>query len=109
MSDIPVAPGSQAFAEQVRTRFRTGLAGAETLELELAEVVEHHASPKMECFSLFFRGPASPLLQQGIRRLEHAHLGVLELFLTPISLSPEGATYEAVFYRNRPDRSQPKP
>ena len=92
---------SKAFAEQLHTKFRASLTGGETLELELAEVVEHPTAPKLECFSLFFRGPASTLLHQGTRKLEHSHLGVMELFLTPIAGDPEDATYEVVFNRYR--------
>jgi hypothetical protein len=102
MSDTLSTTSKQAFAEQLHTQFRTGLAGTETMELELAEIVDHPTVPDMECFSLFFRGPASPLLPQGMRKLEHAHLGAMELFLTPIALDPQGATYEAVFNRNKP-------
>jgi hypothetical protein len=52
-----------------------------------------------------FRGPLEPILPQGIYRLEHEHLGALELFIVPIgpnknANSAEGPTamlYEAVF------------
>jgi hypothetical protein len=93
---------SKVFAEQLHTRFRTVLAGPETVELELAEVVDHPTVPHMECFSLFFRGPASVLLHQGMRKLEHPHLGAMDLFITPLALDDKGATYEVVFNRNKP-------
>ena len=48
-------------------------------------------------FSLVFRGPLEPVLPQGIRRLEHAGLGELDLFLVPIGPDEVGMRYEAVF------------
>ena len=99
MPDILSNLNSKVFAEQLHSKFKTCPTGSETLELELAEVVDHPAAPQMECFSLFFLGPASPLLRQGTRKLVHLQLGAMELFLTPVALGPEGATYEAVFHR----------
>ena len=48
-------------------------------------------------FSLLFRGPAEPLLPQSIQRLEHAELGVLEIFIVPLAPDAGGARYEAIF------------
>jgi hypothetical protein len=48
-------------------------------------------------FSLTFRGPPEPILAQRIRRLRHADLGALELFLVPIGRDGAGIRYEAVF------------
>jgi hypothetical protein len=102
MSDTISTPSYQAFTEQVRTKFRTSVAGAEHMELELTEVVDHRANPDMECFSLFFRGPTSPVLEQLIRKVEHPRLGAMLLFMTPIALDKEGAMYEVVFNRKKP-------
>jgi hypothetical protein len=102
MSDTISNPSNQAFIEQVRTKFRTSVAGAEDIELELTEIVDHQANPGSECFSLFFRGPTSPMLQQSMRRVEHPGLGAMLLFFTPIALDQEGAMYEVVFNRKKP-------
>ena len=48
-------------------------------------------------FSLVFRGPRDVSLEQRIHRLEHAELGVLELFLVPIGPDALGLRYEAIF------------
>ncbi len=48
-------------------------------------------------FSLEFRGPHDPALEQGIVTVTHPALGDLDLFLVPIGLTPEGARYEAAF------------
>jgi hypothetical protein len=77
-------------------------------EVELAEVNEHPQSAGGTFrvpFSVVFRGPLEPIMPQGIYRLEHEHLGALELFIVPIgpnknANSAEGPTamlYEAVF------------
>jgi len=39
----------------------------------------------------------TPLLPQRIYPMEHAHLGVFELFLVPIGPDQHGMGYEAVF------------
>lgn len=48
-------------------------------------------------FALVFRGPAAPVLPQGIRHLRHDDLGELELFLVPLGVDAGGARYEAAF------------
>jgi hypothetical protein len=76
-----------SFAPHQGSRFALG--GA---QLELAEVKSLGAGTgAREPFSLLFLGP--PELPQRIHRLEHAELGVLELFLVPIG----PGRYEAIF------------
>ena len=48
-------------------------------------------------FSLVFRGPPEPLLPQAIYPLRHRDLGVLEIFVVPISREADGLRYEAIF------------
>lgn len=76
--------------------------GGNPLVLELVSVtplpstgVGHRAAP----FSLEFRGPNEPLLEQAIHSLEHDGLGRLELFLVPLGPDPETdrMRYEAIF------------
>lgn len=87
------------FREHLHTRFKA--AAADSVELELVEVQEHPGSPKLECYSLLFHGPNSLRLPQGTHRLQHAALGELELFLTPVAGDQSGFTYESVFNRFR--------
>jgi hypothetical protein len=70
-----------------------------TLTLELSAVLGTglKGAAMREQFSLHFRGPATPLLPQSIYRLQHQDIGVLDLFLVPISRDATGTTYEAVF------------
>jgi Domain of unknown function (DUF6916) len=91
---------SKIFREQLHTQF-TVHAGGQPLLLELVEVSEREDSPRVEFFSLHFRGPLNPQLAQQIHRLEHERLGDFEIFLTPISADSQGAVYEAIFHRFR--------
>ncbi|MDQ3262850.1 MAG: hypothetical protein M3Y59_04200 [Myxococcota bacterium] len=52
-----------------------------------------------ESFALRFRGPATPMLQQGTYPFTHAELGTLALFVVPVAKDATGADYEAVFNR----------
>ncbi|HEY4095926.1 MAG TPA: hypothetical protein VGM33_10465 [Baekduia sp.] len=74
------------------------------LDLELLDARTHAPdAPPVDAtgvrspFSLTFRGPREPLLPQRIRRLEHAAVGPLELFLVPIGQDATGTRYQAVF------------
>ena len=50
-----------------------------------------------EPFSLILRGPATPLLEQGIYALRHPRLGPTELFLVPIGRDAQCTRYEVTF------------
>lgn len=90
------------FREQLHSKFNVQQEKGGAIPLELVDVVENDTSPKMEVFSLYFRGPFSPRLGQQIHRLEHDSLGTLEIFLTPIEADREnGTVYESVFHRFR--------
>jgi hypothetical protein len=79
------------FAALRGERFRIGVP---PFEAELIEVTEIPREPGGRTpFSLVFQGGSSPPLPQGIHRLEHENLGVIEVFLVPIAAD----RYEAVF------------
>jgi hypothetical protein len=92
---------SRIFTENLHTKCKVQAGPADTIQLELIEVGERPTSPRMECFSVLFQGPASPVLPQRIWKLEHPRLGTFSLFLTPLGVNESGATYEAVFHRHR--------
>jgi hypothetical protein len=102
-----------AFAEHVPSTFLLRVSSEEAYPLELTRVVEHNYSPKTEQFSLFFRGPLSPIFSQMIHLLEHEKLGSLNLFLVPLGPENGSMRYECAFSRFRKDppqpESQPKP
>ena len=102
MSSILDSLNSQIFTGQLHTKFSIHLQGMDPLTVELVEVNERN-TPRTEAFSLLFRGPASPRLNQQIHDLEHAKLGRFPLFLTAVAGDSESITYEAVFHRLRKD------
>jgi hypothetical protein len=93
---------AKLFREQLHSQFKVQHEPAGTISLELVDVAENDSSPRMEFFSLQFRGPFRPRLDQQTHRLEHEKLGEFEIFLTPVSADQQnGAIYEAVFHRFR--------
>lgn len=48
-------------------------------------------------FALRFRGPAAPVLRQGMHDLDHAALPLPGLFLVPLGPDGDGQLYEAIF------------
>jgi hypothetical protein len=89
---------SKAFAGSLQTHFSLE-APANVGPLKLVAVNEANYSPKVENFSLLFRGPLAPVLPQCIYRLTHDTLGSMEIFLVPVGPDGEGMQYEAVFNR----------
>ena len=92
---------AKIFAEHLHTKFQLNGNAAGPLTMELEEIKEGEPSPKVELFSVFFRGPAAPFLPQQIYRLEHDKLGDFELFLTAVATDEKGILYESVFHRFR--------
>lgn len=77
-------------------------------QLKLADVTQANGNPTgtiRTSFAVLFHGPIEPVLPQGIYRLEHERLGVLELFIVPVgpdepsgpASQPAAMRYEAVF------------
>ena len=93
---------SKSFAEQLHTRFQVRAGEAAPVMLELTEINEPSTPPHIELFSLQFRGPVAPRLQQQIHRFEHEKLGTFDLFVTVIGGDQAGTTYEVIFHRLRP-------
>ena len=67
------------------------------IDLTLVDVIEHLHTARQETFSVFFHGPASPSLQQGMYHLCNDKLGDMDIFLVPIGRDGDGYQYEAVF------------
>jgi hypothetical protein len=93
---------SKSFVEQLHTRFTVRAGEAAPQTLELIEVSAPPTPPNIEFFSLHFRGPIAPRLQQHIHRFEHEKLGTFDLFLTVIGADEASTTYEVIFHRMRP-------
>ncbi len=86
-------------AENLHTPFKLCLEPSGTSELELVELTEGRPHPEYESFALLFRGPAAEQLGQGLYRIEHAALGVFDLFIVPVAQDQTGRYYQAVFNR----------
>jgi len=91
------------FAGRLGERFANTAADGTPLSLELVETTEGsepggqgpEGQERLQ-FSLVFRGPATPVLPQGIYAMSHAELD-LELFLVPLGPDAQGMRYEAAF------------
>jgi hypothetical protein len=97
---MPAELTEAEFSKHVNTKFSVTHEG-EAIELQLEQVKGYLPNPGdhkgMERFSLFFRGPAKPMLTQSIFSLTHDAMGDFELFLVPIQADAESSRYEAVF------------
>jgi hypothetical protein len=99
MADPLLQFNGKTFAAQLHTIFQVHAGSAAPFHLELTEVNEHQSPPGIESFSVVFRGPRAPRLEQKTYRFEHAALGPFDLFITAISGDDQGICYEAVFNR----------
>lgn len=90
-----------SFEAHLNTPFHVHYGGNAPLEILLSEVRlnEPHPGPRAQPFSLYFSGPASPILPQRIYKLAHEPMGELDIFLVPVGPHPKkgGMVYEAVF------------
>lgn len=90
-----------SFEAHLGTPFQVHFGGESPLEVTLYEVKPHeaHPGPRSQPFSIYFRGALKPILPQSIYRVEHEHLGTIEIFLVPVGPDPQrqGMLYEAVF------------
>ncbi|MEW6021171.1 MAG: hypothetical protein AB1807_03415 [Pseudomonadota bacterium] len=74
------------------------VSGLDGLALTLYEALPlAGAAPDEHHFSLGFRGPAAPQLEQGTYTLDHAVLGTLAIFLVPVGRDAGGVQYQAIF------------
>lgn len=96
MSMTPIPPTLAGFAAQRGTVF--AVAGVDGVALDLCETAPLDSQmPDEGRFSLMFRGPARPVLQQATHTLEHAVLGTLAIFLVPVGRDAQGVQYQAIF------------
>ena len=84
------------FSGHLGSSFRVYPDDSSTLDLELASATELGESSGRP-FSVVFRGPRDAPLPQRIYRMEHAEIGVFDIFLVPIGPDEEGLLYEAIF------------
>ena len=91
----------EEFSKHVNTKFRVGLDGDKSLELELDEVKSYLSQSNeqtgMERFSLYFNGPNQPFLSQASYAMDHDQMGEFEIFIVPLAQNEAGFRYESVF------------
>jgi hypothetical protein len=92
---------SEQFAECLNSQFQVDAATGGGVALELVRVTKVDYSPRLDNFSLIFRGPRSPFVPQGSYSVNHRKLGEMTIFLVPIGADGAGTQYEAVFNRVR--------
>jgi len=94
------------FKPHLESRFQVDLGdeGGESggFEVELVEAAEIATKQKLKedqrrPFSLLFRAPHDPPLEQRAYELTHAELGKQLIFLVPVNEDDDGRYYEAVF------------
>lgn len=88
----------KTFRENLNTRFGVSI-GDETVELELIEINDLGTTPKQEQFSILFRGPLRPVLEQMTYEMKHENLGDVAIFIVPVRQDTAFTYYEAVFNR----------
>jgi hypothetical protein len=90
----------ETFSEHLNSKFSVKREAADAIELQLIETRSVGSAPGYEQFSLLFRGPLDPLLEQAIYSFEHGELGAFEMFIVPVRRDQEGFQYQAII--NRP-------
>lgn len=100
VGDVDLAGASARLGETFRIHVDDGT----VIDLELVDVERARSSPSGvpsdSSFSMLFRGPADPLLNQGMIPLHNDTWGTCEIFLVPVSQEQSGTVYEAVFSRD---------
>src|SRR5512146_1427819 len=89
------------FLPYLKDTFVVRLDEIEPIVLELVEAKElgaAYAQGRSRAFSLIFQGPVSQqYLLQSTYHLEHAQMGVLDLFIVPLGLQEGRMQYQAIF------------
>lgn len=96
MSDFP---SKAEFEAAVGSEFLMELDGGATAPLLLKKCETKTDTSIQQCFSLVFVAPADAPPVQLMRRMRHAALGEMTIFLVPVKLDSSGLYYEAVFNR----------
>ncbi len=73
--------------------------GQQTRQLKLIEVADlkAYSDAARRPFSLIFHDSGAGYLAQGTYPIEHPELGVLDMFIVPVSAGHDGARYQAIF------------
>ena len=97
----------ETFTPHVGSEFMAAPAEGQQVRLRLTEVAPAQSNERVLQFSLFFRGPLEPALQQRTYRLVHGQLGEMDFFLVPVAREADGMRYQAAFTRFREAAKKP--
>jgi hypothetical protein len=105
---MPMDLKRSMFEDNLNTRFWLLDESSQPQPLDLVEMTEGHLNPRLEQFSLHFRGDGNRIFPQRTYPIKHDAIGEFDLFLVPIAQDATGTLYEAVFNRliqeQAPDR-----
>lgn len=95
------------FSLYVHTKFRIYTSPLTAINLELIKVsrrepsssVKSAKTPKLDCFSVVFRGPSNVALESRTYRVVHDQMGAFDLFIAPVDDRKKQRRYQAVFNR----------
>lgn len=95
------------FSLYLHTKFRISTSPLTAINLELIKVTRREASsslksaktPKLDCFSVIFRGPNNIALESRTYRVVHDQMGAFDLFIAPVDDRKKQRRYQAVFNR----------
>lgn len=73
------------------------LADALPFEIHARRSARGLSQPRRAPFSLYFLGPAAPVLPQAMYTFQHDRFSLGRVFIVPVSADAEAVEYEAVF------------
>jgi hypothetical protein len=89
----------RTFTERLGDRFRVCVnsGSAELILVDATALPARGNAERPEPFSILFRGPACPRLDQRIHTFDHDVIGAFQMFIVPVAPDEHGPRYEAVF------------
>jgi hypothetical protein len=95
---IDLSTATMADFESFRDKSIRLTVNGESMALAIAEVTPVSGPErKGGAFSVLFRGPMEPIVEQAIHHIEIESAGAAALFIVPLGPDGEGMLYEAVF------------
>jgi hypothetical protein len=89
----------ETFSALKNTGFHLYSGAVKIVKVELIEVKALKVRPKLNAFSLIFKGPADLALVQNTYRVKHKELRSFKLLVVPVKRDESGVYYEAIFNR----------
>lgn len=99
----------ETFSRYLNSKFRIFTSPLTTIELELINVMHSDSTsvepaanaPKLDSFSVLFRGPRRTALESKTYKVTHDQMGAFDLFISPVNDRKKDRIYQAVFTRFR--------